>query len=125
METEEEKTELEEYGKLLEKLGVEERLAEDFESLESLINFPPLSLKIHHSAFVDELLAARSKIKSYDKYDENLFGKIEKKFKPQINEAKKAKEKYGSPAEAAKEYMTVKKNNVTIMDFSNIYLLGR
>lgn len=125
METEQEKAELEEYGKLLEKLEVEERLVDDFQSLESLINFAPLSLKIHHYAFIDELLAARKKIKSYDKYDENLFGKIEKKFKPQIDEAKKAKDKYESPAEAAKEYMAVKKNNVTIMDFSNIYLLGR
>lgn len=125
METEKEKAELEEYGKLLEKLIVEERLMYEFESLEDLMNFPPLSLKIHHHAFVEELLAAQKKIKSYDKYDENLFGKIEKKFKPQIDEARKAKNKHGSPAKAAKEYMAVKKNNVTIEDFTNIYLLER
>jgi len=122
--TKEETKEFEEQAKLINEYNAQAELVQDYLALEELIDFPPLNLKIHHNAFVDELLTAHQKIKTYNKYDENLFGKIKKKFEKQITDAQKAKDKYESPAEAAKAYIAIKSNNVTINDFSNLYLLG-
>jgi hypothetical protein len=122
--TDSEKKEFEEYDKLLALQEAQSRFIEDFTELEDIVNFPPLNLRVHYYSFKDEMTAAYNRIPTYKKYDTNLVGKIKKKFKNQIDEALKAKEKYESPAAATDAYISNKNNGVTIHDFANKYMLG-
>lgn len=118
----EELKELKDYEKEEEKLEAQKQMLEDYAKLVELMDFPPLNLLINSQSFNDEINKAFSEISNREKYDKELFGKIEKKFKFEIDSAREAIKEHKTPQKAAREYMK-KHKNVDITDFSNVYLI--
>jgi DNA repair ATPase RecN len=118
----EELQELKDYEKEEEQINAQKQLIEDYEKLVDLIDFPPLNLLINSKSFNDEINKAFDEISKKKEYDKELFGKIEKKFKFEIDSARAAMKQHKTPQKAAREYM--KKNpKIDIEDFSNVYLI--
>lgn len=118
----EELQELKDYEKIEEQLVVQTQLIEDYKKLVELMAYPPLNLLINSKSFNEEINAAHDGITQQKKYDKEYFGKIEKKFKFEIDSARTAMKEHKTPQKAAREYMK-KNKNVEIDDFSNVYLL--
>jgi hypothetical protein len=120
--SEEELKELKDYEKEEQKLAAQKGMLDDYEKLVELMDYPPLNLLINSQSFSEALSKAFNEVPKKEEYDRELFGKIEKKFKFEIDSARKAIEKYKTPQKASREYMKTHKN-VDITDFSNIYLI--
>jgi hypothetical protein len=99
------------------------KMIDDYNSLKDLIYFPPLNLLINYRPFTSEIVDALNKLHSLQEYDENLFGKIKKRYSKEIESARAAMKKHNSTREATLEYISKNKNSVDITDFANIHLV--